>query len=365
LIQNHCMRRKLWMVMRLAALVMVAAGVATGVARGQDAAGVHVVELNEEAALGRRVQYVAPEYPPMARAAKIEGVVKLRARIASDGTVMSLELVSGHPLLVRAALEAAKQWRYWPLGERVQALTTVSVEFSLAAEAGKSAATNPTPVSRSRAVTIRLNNGRAIQADAVQEVGDKLEYTIGEGEYKISKSLVEEVTHAAGVAAANSSQAGALAGNASSNTLAAANGGAKNWYLYESTEQLRDECRSGVFAQRWHAEFQSESEVKRGDTQKMCAVFAVDMGGDYEAMVERGLELDRELCAAGGGRMPQMLLPQPADIKAKAEELAKISTEFMARMKEFLAARAEEPGKAQRSYLDMYRLMGTCGHGMG
>jgi TonB family protein len=359
------MWRKLWLMMRLAALVMVAAGVATGAARGQDAGGVHVVELNEEAALGRRVQYVAPEYPPMARAAKIEGVVKLRMRIASDGTVMSLELLSGHPLLVGAALDAAKQWRYWPLGERVQALTTVSVEFSLAAETGKSAATDPRPVSGSRAVTIRLKNGRAIQADTVQEVGDKLEYTIGEGEYKISKSLVEEVTHAAPVAAANSPQAvGALGGDVPSHT-AAANGGAKNWYLHESTEQLRDECRSGVFAQRWHAEFQSESEVKRGDTQKMCPVFEVDMGGDYEAMVERGLELDRELCAAGGGRMPQMLLPQSPDIQAKAQELAKISTEFMARMKEFLAARAQEPGKARRSHLDMYRLMGTCGQGMG
>ena len=353
------------MVMRLAALVMVAAGVATGVARGQDAAGVHVVELNEEAALGRRVQYVAPEYPPMARAARIEGVVKLRARIASDGTVMSLVLLSGHPLLVGAALDAAKQWRYWPLGERVQALTTVSVEFSLAAEAGKSAATNPRPVSGSRAVTIRLKNGRAIQADTVQEVGDKLEYTIGEGEYKLSKSLVEEVIRAAPVAANSSQAVGASGGDVSSPKAAAVNGGAKNWYLYESTEQLREECRSGVFAERWHAEFQSESEVKRGDTQKMCPVFEVDMGGEYEAMVERGLELDRELCAAGGGRMPQMLLPQPPDIQAKAQELAKINTEFMARMKEFLAARAQEPGKAQRSYLDMYRLMGTCGRGTG
>jgi len=350
------------MAARLAALVMVAAGVATGVTRGQDVAGLHVVELNEEAALGRRVQYVAPEYPPIAKAAKIEGVVKLRARIASDGTVMSLELVSGHPLLVRAALDAAKQWRYWPLGERVQALTTVSVEFSLAAEAEKSAATNPAPVSGPRAMTIRLKNGRTIRADTARESGDKVEYTIGEGEYKISRSLVEEVTRAAPAAASSSQATGAVGTDP---TVRSADAGAKNWYLYESTEQLREECRTGVFAERWHPEFQSESEVKRGDTQKMCPVFEVDMGGEYEAMVERGLELDRELCAAGGGRMPQMLLPQPPDIQAKAQELAKINTEFLARMKEFLAARAQEPGKAQRSYLDMYRLMGTCGHGMG
>ena len=357
------------MVVYLAALMMAAGGLAAGVAaRGQDAAGVHVVELNEEAALARRMRFVAPEYPEIARAAKIGGVVKLRARIASDGSVKSLYLISGHPLLVRAALDAARQWTYSPLGQGVEAQTTITVEFSLA-EAGKSAPNNATPVSGSQAATIRLKNGRAIQADTVREVGDKLEYTIGEGEYKISKSLVEEVIHASSSSAAGNvsngvaTTGGARAQGGASGT--AGNGASQNWYLYESTEQLREECRSGVFAQRWHAEFQSESEVKRGDTQKMCAVFEVDMGADYEAMVERGLELNRELCAAAGGRMPQMLLPQPPDIKAKAEELGKINTEFMARMKEFVNARAEDAGKAQRSYLDMYRLMGTCGHGMG
>jgi TonB family protein len=116
-IKNQSMWRKMRVMVRLAALMTAAVGALTGVAaRGQDAAGIHVVELNEEAALSRRVHYVAPEYPPGARAAHIEGTVKLRARIASDGSVTSLQLVSGHPLLVGAAIDAAKQWRYWPLG---------------------------------------------------------------------------------------------------------------------------------------------------------------------------------------------------------------------------------------------------------
>ena len=55
-----------------------------------------------------------PDYPPLAKQARISGVVKLTLTIASDGTAQRLAVVSGHPLLIAAALEAVKQWVWSP-----------------------------------------------------------------------------------------------------------------------------------------------------------------------------------------------------------------------------------------------------------
>lgn len=63
---------------------------------------------------------VAPEYPPLARQARISGVVKLNGTIGVDGTVKQIEVVSGHPLLVPAALQAFKQWTFPPQREEVR-----------------------------------------------------------------------------------------------------------------------------------------------------------------------------------------------------------------------------------------------------
>lgn len=60
------------------------------------------------------VQQVTPVYPPIARAAGISGAVQLHAIIAKDGTVQNLQVISGHPLLTRAALDAVQRWRYKP-----------------------------------------------------------------------------------------------------------------------------------------------------------------------------------------------------------------------------------------------------------
>src|SRR6516164_1096437 len=60
------------------------------------------------------VNRVQPMYPPLARQTRISGTVKLHAIIGKDGTVQSLTVESGHPLLVQAALDAVKQWRYQP-----------------------------------------------------------------------------------------------------------------------------------------------------------------------------------------------------------------------------------------------------------
>src|SRR6202171_545933 len=80
------------------------------------------------------VNKVQPVYPPLARQTRISGTVRLHALISKSGTVESLEGISGHPLLVRAAMDAVQQWRYKPTllnGEPVEVDTTIDVIFSL------------------------------------------------------------------------------------------------------------------------------------------------------------------------------------------------------------------------------------------
>src|SRR6202166_3867305 len=80
------------------------------------------------------VNKVQPVYPPLARQTRISGTVRLHALISKSGTVESLEVISGHPLLVRAAMDAVQQWRYKPTllnGEPVEVDTTIDVIFSL------------------------------------------------------------------------------------------------------------------------------------------------------------------------------------------------------------------------------------------
>jgi periplasmic protein TonB len=83
---------------------------------------------------GNLVHRVEPTYPPLARAARIQGPVLLQAIIGKQGTIESLRVVSGHPMLVQAAVAAVKQRRYRPYelnGEPVEVETQVTVNFVL------------------------------------------------------------------------------------------------------------------------------------------------------------------------------------------------------------------------------------------
>jgi protein TonB len=80
------------------------------------------------------VYQVKPVYPPIAIRTRVHGVVLLEAVISKEGSVESLRVISGHPLLTQAALDAVKQWRYRPTtlnGESVDVVTTVTVTFTL------------------------------------------------------------------------------------------------------------------------------------------------------------------------------------------------------------------------------------------
>lgn len=80
------------------------------------------------------IRKIMPVYPPLAKQARVQGVVKFQAVIGKDGTIQNLQLLSGHPLLVPAATEAVKQWLYKPTllnGEPVEVITQIDVNFTL------------------------------------------------------------------------------------------------------------------------------------------------------------------------------------------------------------------------------------------
>jgi periplasmic protein TonB len=83
---------------------------------------------------GLLIQRVEPAYPTLAKAARVQGDVVLSAIIDANGQIKNLQLVSGHPMLVPAAIAAVKQWRYKPYllnGQPVEVETTITVIFTL------------------------------------------------------------------------------------------------------------------------------------------------------------------------------------------------------------------------------------------
>ena len=92
------------------------------------------IRVGGNVAKARLTRQVRPQYPPLARQARIQGTVKLSAIISKNGSIQKLEVLSGHPLLVPSALAAVKQWRYRPTllnGEAVEVLTNIDVNFTL------------------------------------------------------------------------------------------------------------------------------------------------------------------------------------------------------------------------------------------
>jgi len=83
---------------------------------------------------GNLIYRVEPRYPPLAIQARIQGDVVLQAMISRSGMIENLQLVSGHPMLVRAAMDAVRQWRYRPYilnDEPIEVETQVTVKFVL------------------------------------------------------------------------------------------------------------------------------------------------------------------------------------------------------------------------------------------
>jgi protein TonB len=92
------------------------------------------VRVSQGVSTGLLVRRVNPTYPPLARQARIQGTVVLHAVISKDGSIEGLTLISGHPMLAPAAIDAVKQWKYKPYllnGEPVEVDTEVLVNFTL------------------------------------------------------------------------------------------------------------------------------------------------------------------------------------------------------------------------------------------
>jgi protein TonB len=80
------------------------------------------------------IHQVNPVYPPIARQTHVQGIVVMEATIDKDGEIDSLRVISGHPLLNQAAVDAVKQWKYRPAtlnSEPVDVVTTITVTFTL------------------------------------------------------------------------------------------------------------------------------------------------------------------------------------------------------------------------------------------
>ena len=82
----------------------------------------------------RLVYQPKPEYPEIAKMTRTEGAVEFEAVIGKDGTIEELKVLRGHPLLVKAALDAVRRWRYQPTllnGEPIEVVTEITVNFKL------------------------------------------------------------------------------------------------------------------------------------------------------------------------------------------------------------------------------------------
>jgi protein TonB len=82
----------------------------------------------------QRIRDVQPVYPPMAQAARVQGIVIIEATIGADGQIVNARVLRSVPLLDQAALDAVRQWQYTPTmlnGVAVPVIMTVTVQFTL------------------------------------------------------------------------------------------------------------------------------------------------------------------------------------------------------------------------------------------
>lgn len=104
------------------------------VAPAPSSASANAVRVSPGVVAGNIINQVRPIYPPLAKMARVQGTVMLDAVIGTDGSIENLTVVSGPPLLLPAALDAVKQWKYRPYllnGVPTEVATSIDVNFSL------------------------------------------------------------------------------------------------------------------------------------------------------------------------------------------------------------------------------------------
>jgi protein TonB len=91
------------------------------------------VRVSSGTVAGMAISQPTPVYPPIAKAAHVQGVVILHAIISKQGTIESLQVISGPPMLTSAAVDAVHRWRYKPYllnGDPTEVETTINVNFT-------------------------------------------------------------------------------------------------------------------------------------------------------------------------------------------------------------------------------------------
>jgi protein TonB len=92
------------------------------------------LEVDDKVQYSKLIERIEPVYPQAALRNRISGNVELLLTIDEDGIVEQIKPISGHPLLISAAVTAVQQWKYSPTlvnGEAVPVMTTVTVIFGL------------------------------------------------------------------------------------------------------------------------------------------------------------------------------------------------------------------------------------------
>jgi protein TonB len=92
------------------------------------------IQVVSELQAAKLIHKVTPVYPELAKRARVTGAVQIEAIIAKDGSMRSMQVLSGHPLLINGAVNAVKQWRYRPTllqGQPVEVITRIEVNFTL------------------------------------------------------------------------------------------------------------------------------------------------------------------------------------------------------------------------------------------
>jgi protein TonB len=93
-----------------------------------------IVPIPSGVMAGNLLAKTMPQYPAIARAARIQGVVVLQATISSTGSIENIRVISGPPMLRQAAVDGVRSWRYRPYllnGQPIEVETTVNVVFNL------------------------------------------------------------------------------------------------------------------------------------------------------------------------------------------------------------------------------------------
>jgi periplasmic protein TonB len=110
--------------------VVALMAMSTGLMVAQDA----ILNVSKSDAMKAATSKVAPAYPPMARQLGMQGEVEVEAKITEDGSVESVKPLTGNPVLLNAAVAAAKQWKFTPFtndGKPTKAMAPISFSFKL------------------------------------------------------------------------------------------------------------------------------------------------------------------------------------------------------------------------------------------